>query len=404
LKNLFKGRVNKVKIAVFTDCFSPVINGVVSATNNLVKGLAAKGHQVLLVTPYYGAETLYKRANVWHYTCRGIPAFFHTDFLTTSPIYLSIFKAIQNFDPEIIHLQTPWTIGVQAVLISKILRKPLVGTFHTFFSDPDYLKNIRLNNRFAAGAADKLAIRFYNYCNTVSAPSTSTLSELAKLGFKAPLVYISNGLDDSVFDNIKATQVRKIIADDQTILFLYVGRIAPEKNIFFLLDSFREALKTNCRCKLLIVGDGSDLLRVRNYVSKENLANSIIITGKIPYDELVASGIFRAADVFITASKTENQPMTVLEAQYNGLPVLGLNARGMPDLITDNKNGLLAPSGDLQAFTANINRVSNEKGLLERLKAGCFEMIKEHRLENVIDNWEKTYAEAVDIHKNRKVC
>jgi 1,2-diacylglycerol 3-alpha-glucosyltransferase len=396
--------VIKLKVAVFTDCFLPVINGVVTATDNLVKGLAAKGHQVLLVTPHYGSDTLCARANVWHYTCRGIPAFFHIDFQTTSPVDFSLFKAIKKFNPDIIHLQTPWTIGMQAILIARILKKPLVGTFHTFFSDPDYLKNIRLNNRYAAEAADKLSIYFYNHCSVVSAPSTSTLAELAKLGFKAPLVYISNGLDGTIFDNNNSTRIRSRFVEEETLLFLYVGRIAPEKNIFFLLDSFKKALRSHCRCKLLLVGDGSDLLQVRNYVYQENLDDSIIIAGRIPYDELVASGIFGAADVFITASKTENQPLTVLEAQYNGLPVLGLNARGMPDLITDNKNGLLAPFDDPDALTANIQRISNEKGLLDRLKLGCFEMIKEHSLESVIENWEKTYAATAAIYKNRKVC
>lgn len=393
-----------MKVAVFTDCFSPVINGVVTATNNLVKGLTAKGHQVFLVTPFYGSEKINNNNNLWHNTCKGIPAFFHVDFLTTSPIYFSLFTAIKKFDPDVIHLQTPWTIGIQAVLIAKVLKKPLIGTFHTFFSDPDYLKNIRLNNRYAAEAADILSIYFYNRCNAVSAPSTSTLTALERLGFKAPLFYISNGLDGKIFDNKKSTQIRKRYVGEEELLFLYVGRIAPEKNIFFLLESFKKALERTCRCKLLLVGDGSDLLRARNYVNKNNLADSIILAGSIPYDELVSSGIFGAADVFITASKTENQPMTVLEAQFNGLPVLGLSAKGMPDLVEDSINGLLAPTDDPEVFTINIQRIANENELLNRLKMGCTEMIKEHSLENVIENWEKIYAETVDIYNNRKVC
>lgn len=392
-----------MKIALFTDCFTPIINGVVTATINLVKGFTVRGHEVLLVSPDFGPGSLCKHPKVNHFICRGLPALFHADFLTTAPLNASLFKTIKTFNPELIHVQTPWTIGLQAVLIAKLLHKPLVGTFHTFFSDPDYLKNVRLNNRYAAEATERLCLLFYNKCDLVSAPSISTLKSLEQQGLKPNRIYISNGIDGSNFDNTKAVAIRNSYADEKTLLLLYVGRIAPEKNIAFLLQSLKKLKAGNYPFKMLIVGDGPEYNSTKDYIGSEGLNDSIIMTGKIPYDKLIISGIFGAADAFITASKTENQPMTILEAQINGLPVIGLEARGIPDLVINEMNGLLSSVNDQDAFVRNIIRIIDKPGLLEQLKTGCSEMIKDHALDNVIEKWEAAYKTVLFKNKWRKV-
>ncbi len=392
-----------MRIALFTDCFTPVINGVVTATLNLVKGFTARGHEVLLVSPDFGPESLYNHPSVTHIVCRGLPALFHADFLATAPLSASLFKTIKAFNPALIHVQTPWTLGLQAVIISRFLHKPLVGTFHTFFSDPDYLKNIRLNNRYAAGAAERLCLLFYNKCDLVSAPSTSTLKSLEQQGLKSPQVYISNGIDGSNFDNTSAEAVRNSYADEKTLLLLYVGRVAPEKNITFLLQTLKQLKADNYPFKMLIVGDGPDYKSARDYILRKGLEDSVLMIGKIPHDMLITSGIFGAADAFITASKTENQPMTILEAQINGLPVIGLKARGIPDLVVNEINGLLSPVDEQHAFVRNIKRIIDEPNLLKQLKTGCSEMIKDHALSNVIEKWEAAYESVLKINKWRKV-
>jgi 1,2-diacylglycerol 3-alpha-glucosyltransferase len=395
--------VKKLKIALFTDCFTPVVNGVVTATLNLVKGFASRGHEVLLISPDFGPGSIYEHPNVNHIICRGLPALFHADFLATAPLSASLFRTIKAFNPDLIHFQTPWTIGLQAVLIARLLHKPLVGTFHTFFSDPDYLKNVRLNNRYATSAAEKFCLHFYNKCDLVSAPSISTLKVLEIQGLKSPQVYISNGIDGSNFDNTGAAAVKNSYVDEKTILFLYVGRVAPEKNIIFLLQALKQLKADNYPYKMLIVGDGPDYKRAADFIAREGLSDSVLMLGKIPYDKLIRSGIFGAADVFITASKTENQPMTILEAQINGLPVLGLMARGIPDLVVSGINGLLSPIDDQRAFVSNFKKIIDDPGLLMHLKEGCSALIKDHALGNVIDKWETAYESVLKLNRWKKV-
>ncbi len=393
----------KMKIAVFSDCFTPMTNGVVTATMNLVKGLADKGHQVLLATPYLGKENTLNYKNIMHLTCWGVPAIFHDDFRITAPLKFALLKSVRAFNPDLIHFQTPWTIGMQAVIISRLLHKPLVGTFHTHFSEPDYLKNVGMNNRYAANVAERYSLLYYNRCNLVTAPSHATVSDLRKGGYMAPVIYISNGIDSSVSDHSKSGSCRAKFADQDTLLFIYVGRIAPEKNIIFLLKAFQDVIAKNRNCKLVLVGDGSETSAVQRFIDQQKLSDEIVMTGRIPHEELVSAGYFGAADVFITASKTENQPMTVLEAQQNGLPCIGLEAKGMPDLIKHDYNGLLSPVDDLAAFTFNINRIVNEQGLLDQLKRGTLQSISKHSLAKVINEWEEAYGDVIRIYNTKRM-
>jgi len=95
--------------------------------------------------------------------------------------------------------------------------------------------------------------------------------------------------------------------------------------------------------------------------------------------------------------------MTILEAQINGLPVLGLKARGIPDLVVDGNNGLLSAADDQQAFVKNLKRIIDEPGLLKNLKVGSSEMIQDHALGNVIEKWEAAYGSTLEINRRRKV-
>jgi len=381
-----------MKIAVFTDTFHPAINGVVTATNNLVRGLADRGHDVLLITPEFKGADVIKYKRIYHITCRGIPVFVLADFKTTLPLNWKLYKTLKLFNPNVIHFQTPWTVGLQAIVMAKILHKPLVGTFHTFLFDPDYLKNIKiLHNRQFAKFADKYCLYYYDKCDIVTAPSISTLKALQVLGLQKPIMYVSNGISSSNFDTSKYEIFRDKYAAKGQTLFLYIGRVAPEKNLVFLIKTFKELIRYNNNCRLVMVGDGPDFQLIQALIKKEELINKVAMLGRLPHEEILESGIYRACDVFVTASKTENQPMTILEAQLNGLPCVCMDSRGLPDLVFHEQNGLISKTDDFNGFVANLKRLSVDKPLISNLSEGALNKIKLHELKQVIRNWEDLY-------------
>jgi len=391
--------MKKLKIAIFTDTFIPIIDGVVTTTINLAKGLADRGHKIYIIAPRFrelAKEFAYKNVKVKRMP--SIPAFFYKGYRFTSPLSIAVIKYLKKEKIDIIHFQTPIGLGVQALFAARVLKKPVIGTFHTFFTDPGYIKHISTNHGFAQKLSWFYARRYYNRCDLVTCPSESAKKELLEHGFTSPIKVISNGIDMSVFDNSKWKKMKLKYNPNGKIL-LFVGRIAFEKNLDYLLDCFKLVVKKQPKVKLVIVGDGPQMDELKESIIQKGLAKNVVLTGRIEYNKLVKSGIFKASDLFITASTTETQGISTLEAQANGLVCVGIESRGIKDLIKNNYNGYLVENGDKQAFAGKVIKLLTDRKLHNRMKKNTLKEVKNHRIENVIKIWEKTYSNLVVKHE-----
>jgi 1,2-diacylglycerol 3-alpha-glucosyltransferase len=377
-----------MKIAIFTDSFLPQIDGVVTATLNLATGLADRGHKIYMIVPEYKNIKEYTHKNIRIRRISSIPALFYPGYKLTLPFSLEIFRWLRKEKVELIHFQTPITLGIQAIIISRILKVPLVGTFHTLFTDPQYLEHIRINGALTQLISWTYARAYYNQCDLITCPSESTKTELIKNGINKPIKVISNGIDFSIFNNSKWKQIKEKYNPDGKII-LYVGRIAYEKNIFYLLDCFKLVLNKMPKTKLILVGGGPQEKKVNNKIRNMKISNSVIMMGKIEHNKLVNSGIFKACDLFVTASITENQPMTLLEAQTNGLPCVGINKRGVKDLIKNGDNGFLVNSKE--EFAKRVIQILSNKDLYNKMRKSTLVKIKKHSTSEVIKTWQKVY-------------
>lgn len=392
-----------MNIAIFADNFYPQINGVVTAIANLSDGLAKRGHRVLVIAPKYRKATLPKlHPNIELITVRSIPSLFYHDIKFTNIINRKIYKALKKNKIEILHFHAPLTLAFQAIMFAKLMKLPLVGTFHTFFAESDYLKHAKLDYKFVQKLSWKYNNMYYNRCNLVTSPSESTRKILMGHRYRKPIKVISNGINPKIFDNSGASAIKNKYNPDGPIC-LFVGRIAHEKNIEFLIRAFDRVVKKISNAKLLIVGWGPQFKDIQATVKELKLENQVLLLGAIPHDELIASGIYGASDLFVTASKTENQSVTLLEAQINGLPCVVADAKGNPDLVTNNKNGLLIKPNSLEEFSEGMIKLLQNPKLLQKFRGETLEMIKKHHIERVIDEWEKTYHKLIKENlKNRK--
>lgn len=136
-------------------------------------------------------------------------------------------------------------------------------------------------------------------------------------------------------------------------------------------------------------------------IEELGLKKNVILAGKMDYDKLVKSSIFKACDIFVTASVTENQPMTVLEAQINGLPCVGINFRGMKDLVQNGYNGYLTEEKNPNEFSDKIIKLLSDDKLLNKMKKNTLKAVKVNEISKVIEIWEETYKKLIDAKKNR---
>ena len=335
-----------MRIGIFTDTYTPYINGVTTSILMLKKALEKKGHIVYIVT--VNAENLKYSIEENGRTMRipGIPIGIY-DYRLTGIYPIKAIKTIKKWNLDVIHSQTEFGIGTFARIIAKQWNIPLVHTYHTMYED--YVHYIT-HGYFKKSSKKIVEYLTLFYCDkTISelvVPTKKTY-ELFKQKYKVDRnVYIvPTGIDVEKFYKEKAsmkkitTKRKELNLSEKDFIILFVGRIGSEKNIDLLLSSMNYLTTVSNQIKLLIVGDGPELETYKQYVKKNQLENNVIFTGKVPWNEI--SIYYQIANCFVTASHTETQGLTVIEAMAASLPVVAIKDESFTDTVINELNGLI---------------------------------------------------------------
>ena len=328
-----------MKIGLFTDSYPPYINGVSTSVYNLREALKKLGHTVYTVTvndsiikhEYDEKEKILR--------IPGIPIGIY-DYRLSEIYPISTIKIIKKWNLDVIHSHTEFGIGIFARILSKKFKIPLVHTYHTLYED--YTHYIT-HNHF-----DKLSKKIVKdltkvYCVKTAKETIVPTDKIYKL-FKEKYMITKNisvipsGIDIERFfeENVEKDKVDKIkkkygiTKEDFTIIF--VGRLAPEKNIEFLLKAQQKLVEEKINnIKLLIVGDGPDKENYINISRKLNIFDKVIFTGKIEQEEI--QYYYQCADAFVTASNSETQGLTVIEAMAAGVVPICINDMAFIDML-----------------------------------------------------------------------
>ncbi|MBN1500138.1 MAG: glycosyltransferase [Spirochaetes bacterium] len=392
-----------MNIAIFTDAFYPQINGVVTSIMSIAENMTKRGHKVVVVAPKYGRIEVFWHPKIKIKRVPSIPAKFYDDFRWTALVSKSTYKMMKKEEIDIVHFMTPVTVSYLGIKMARKLNLPVVGTFHTFITDPAYYEQLfsGIIKATEEGAWNYTNL-YYNAADYVTAPTQKAVDIIKKHKCTVPIEAISNGIDISTFKNAKHSKFsKKYNLKDKVIL--YVGRVSQEKNIFLLIESFFMVQHKHPDAQLLIVGTGPQIKEVEKFVSQKSDKKSIIITGAIPHNELIKSGVFRSAALFATASETETQGITVLEAQANGLICVGVKAGGLPDLIEHNVTGYMCKPGDVKQIAKSIIRVLDGGKEHAKMKENIRDALKKHDMKLVINRWEELYSTLIRDKKSGKI-
>lgn len=333
-----------MRIGIFTEVYRPYVSGVVTSVVMLKKSLEELGHDVYVVTintdkmkyEYEEKEKILK--------IPGIESGIYDNFKISSIYSIKATKRIKKWNLDIIHTHTEGSMGLYGRLLAKQFDIPVVHTYHTMYEDYIYLIT---KGYFDKPAKKLLEVLTLFYCDkTVSeliVPTKKTYDLFKnKYGIEREVNIIPTGIDierfkNSNFDSKEINDLRNElgIKKDDFVLLL-VSRISEEqKNIKILIDSQKVINKKYKNIKFLIVGDGPDLEFFKK-MTKNN--KNIIYTGMVPWN--VVAKYYQLGNVFVTASKTETQGLTVIEAMAASLPVVCLDDDSFKIAIIDNYNGL----------------------------------------------------------------
>ena len=334
-----------MRIGIFTDTYPPFINGVSTSIVMLENALRKKGHQVYIVT-VNSDNMKYKYENDEHIIrIPGVPIGIY-DYRLTGVYPLKALNKIRKWNLDVIHSHTEFGVGTFARIISKQFNIPLVHTYHTMYEDyVHYITKGYFNN-----TSKKIVEYLTNfYCDQTATelivPTKKTYDLFKeKYKYERNVHIVPTGIEVERFykeniDSKKVDEIRKrhgLSKSDFVVLF--VGRIAKEKDVEFLISA-HEYLAKNYKSKLLIVGDGPDLERYKKLAHKLDLDEYVIFAGKVPWEDVTL--YYQIADIFATASTSETQGLTVIEAMAASLPVVAVNDESFNTVIVDGLNGHL---------------------------------------------------------------
>ncbi len=333
-----------MRIGIFTDTYLPFINGATTSVLMLKKGLERMGHTVYIVT-VNDSNMQYKIEENGHLIrIPGIPTGLY-DFRLTGIYPIKAIKMIKKWNLDVIHSQTEFGIGTFARILSKQFNIPLVHTYHTMYEDYVYYITKGYFNKSSKKIVKYLTLFYCDKTITELVVPTKKAYELFKEKYQVDRnVYIvPTGIDVEKFyvennKNLNKTEKRKSLGlSEEDFVILFVGRIASEKNIELLLTSM-SYISNNCpNAKLLIVGDGPDINSYKKYVARKQMGDKVIFAGKVPWENI--NSYYLISDLFVTASRTETQGLTVIEAMAASLPVVCIDDESFTGTVINNLNG-----------------------------------------------------------------
>lgn len=335
-----------MKIAIFSDTYIPDINGVATSTRILRNQLVKRGHQVIVVTSELPSDSDYVDDD--DEMILRVPGLELQGLYGYRACNIYSFKGMRELKGlaiDLIHTQTEFGIGIFSRLAAEALNVPVVYTYHTMWADySHYVTPVKSNavDGIVKKVISRISRLYGDNCTELIVPSVKTKEALEQYGLDKRMHVIPTGLELDKFDpNNKKNQIIESIKDEYAItnqfVITFLGRIAEEKSIDLIIDAIYLLVKKRTNILFLIVGGGPSVEDLKKLVHNYNLDFCVIFTGPKPMD-LVPS-YYHVSDIFISASLSETQGLTFIEAMASGIPVIARRDKNLEEVVNDGHNG-----------------------------------------------------------------
>ncbi len=389
-----------MRIGLFSDTYLPDVNGVVTSVELLRKKLSQLGHEVFVICTHKGLLKVERDGNIIRLP--GIEVKKLYGYALTSPIHPLMIDEIRKLDLDLIHLHTEFGVGIFGQMCAESLHLPLVRTYHTTYEDYTHYINIFNSDSFDK-IAKKVVINWTKYlgkhCLRMIVPSKKTYDLLKSsygMGVKAEI--IPTGIELDRFDRVhsdhsKMAMIRKEChVKDNELMLLFVGRIAQEKSIDMLLKMMKIAKDKKLPAKLVIVGGGPDEDNLKDMANELELGDVAIFVGKKPFSEVPS--YYHATDAFISASTSETQGMTYLEAMASGNIIFARRDECVKDLLFEEENGFYFD--DEKELYQKVEKLwSLDKAKREEMKEKGLTLAKEYDADTFVRKVMNVYNSAM---------
>lgn len=422
-----------MKIAICSDAYYPMTNGVAVFTTNLAKGLKSRGHEVIVISPSFNGKRhtkVDKKSGVINHFLTAKRFHLYPDQIHDIPdkkevlglkiprlvykngLWLStrprreIKKILKEFKPDIIHLQTAGPVGLGVMAYIKKTDTPLISTGHSY---PDnftsQFKLLRPIKRPVNVAVRHYLNSFLKDAEYATMPTELAIEELIpknRKRFKVPVEALSNGVDLSAFKPGKVSEEisKKYHLEKNPHRVLYIGRVDPEKSIDIVIKAFKQVLEEIPDAEFVLIGDGADKARLEKLTKHLKIGDSVRFLGRILPPDLYE--LYRTGSVFATASETETQGIVLIEAAATGLPLVAVDAGAIKEICKNGKNGYLCQPEDVDGIAKSLIKILSNPKKQQEMGVASLEIAKSHDLNNTLKRFEEIYCDIIESHGKTK--
>lgn len=378
-----------MRIAFFTNCYKPLINGVVSSIVSLKNAYEKKGHSTYIFAPKVEGYAD-REDNVFRYHSVNLTS--RVKYPIAIPLSLRVSKIIKEFKPDIIHIHHPFVLSMPAIMYAEKLGIPKILTIHTQYERYAYYVS-PVPQIITNEAIRMIVSSLASKVDVITTPSESMKKLISRYNIKKEIVVIPNAIDLNVFQEKDEKQCKKIREQlgltREDVILLYVGRISFEKNIEKIIKSLALIKEKGInKAKLVLVGEGTSLKQLKGIVKSSGLQEHVKFVGAVN-SEIVKS-YYQISDLFTFTSTSETFGMVIIEAMASGLPVLAVKAPGAVDIITDGFDGLLVKD-DISEFAISLELLIKNEDVRKRLSRGALYSAQRYSIDNISDQMLNLY-------------
>ena len=374
-----------MKIVLVTDLYYPSIGGVEVETRRMATKLSESGHDVWIIAPSD------KHFRTYHKDGPVNVVRIKPSLKPVTPLFLiktMVFGELRKINPKVIHVQTTLPIAKAASLYARKFKVACVATGHYADGELEYgFKNRKLISKIIELLIDAYCKTIWKNVDIVTFPSMFANNHYRKLiKDQDKIITVSNGIEIDKSDKLEKKSDRKTI--------LYVGRFEASKNVETIIKAM-PAILAKSNTSLVLVGGGTGEGGLRDLVEKLGIKKNVLFTGFAM--EKKVKRFYKMADIFVTASAAENQPLAILEAISSGLPVVASGVGGIPEIVKNGVNGYLFNPNDSASLAKKVVKILSSKKLMTRMSKESLKIARKHDINEVVIKMQSLYQKAIAI-------
>lgn len=386
-----------MRILIANDQHWPMKSGVATAARTMAQGLAASGHEVVVVAPSQTGRSYNERDENYDIVrIRSIPVPFRKNLRVSVTYDREMRKVLDEYQPDVVHVHTQLTVGLSMLRAAVKRGVPVVATNHVM---PDnMIKNIKglsTISRPLSYIMSEYGTMLYRGAKRIVMPTKSALKLFNLDRAEAPAVAISNGINLDRFNPGKKSKevMEKFHIPDNRPLISYIGRLDEEKHVHILVQALELLHWSGRDFHAVIVGGGNAETGLRELVDTLRLNDNVTFTGLVSDEDLVQ--LHRVGDIYVMPSPAELQCLAMLEAMASGKPVIAVDAGALNELCQNGKNGYLIPVDDVEAMAKSLTDLLDHAKRREMFGKQSLEIARQHDVRVVIPKFERLYRKVI---------